>query len=290
MQNINDAHHPANAERRAKILKMFCGMLNLGSLHGLGYFVLQGLRVATVITLLAAAAGCWVLMISVDKYKSYFVFQCMSLFFTSVGCLFLILAEFPVIGFVRNFYRESWPVLSSSHGVGWLGLAMIVMGAHILGSLNQQGYDTDAFTGHFAKLVLSSGVLCIIFGVLNIICALVWRDAKQGITSRDIRSHGSLAGDSSRLPSYSASPATSVHNEKARSKFASVFWKNRADKQESNEGPRLVISGPYSTGQDHSSDARTSPIMPGVKRPDTALHPMHTGRSSHYSTADPSHF
>ena len=264
---------------------MLCGMLSLGSLNGAGYFVLQALRVCTVITLLAAAAGCWVLMIQVDKYKSFFVFQCMSLFFTSMGCLFLIMAEFPVIRFIRNFYRDSWPVLSDSHGVAWMGAAIIIIGCHILGSLNEQGYDTDAFSGHFSKLVLSAGILCIIFGALNIICALVWRDAKQGITSRDIRAHGSLAADCTTLPSYSASPASSVRNEKTKSKFMSKIFNRGADNDNSEHAGRPIISGPFTCGQNQTGT--TSPIIPGLKRPDTALHPMHGRRaSSHYSVAD----
>ncbi|OAQ99107.1 hypothetical protein LLEC1_03954 [Akanthomyces lecanii] len=199
---------------------MFCGMLSLGSLHGAGYFVLQALRVCTVITLLAAAAGCWVLIIQVDKYKSFF-----------------------------------------------------------------QGYDTDAFSPHFSKLVLSAGILCVIFGVLNIISALVWRDAKQGITSRDIRTHGSLAADCTTLPSYSASPASSVRNEKTKSKFMSKIFHRGAGNDDIQHAGRPIISGPLTSGQNPTGT--TSPIIPGLKRPDTALHPMHGHRaSSQYSVAD----
>ncbi|OAA73879.1 hypothetical protein ISF_00780 [Cordyceps fumosorosea ARSEF 2679] len=256
------------------------GPLNL---NGFGYWVLQGLRVCTVITLLAAAAGCWVLIIQVDKYKTFFVFQCLSFFFTSMGCLFLITAEFPVIKFLRNFYKESWPVLSDGHGVGWMGAAIVIIGFHVLGSLNEQGYDTDAFTGHFSQLVLASGILCVLFGCLNIIAALIWRDAKHGITSRDIRRDGSLAGDGATLPSYSASPAASVRNEKTRSKFLSKVWKRGGD----NERPN--ISAPFSDERLNAQPRVTSPIVPGLKRPDTALHPMHghpDRASSQYSVAD----
>lgn len=254
------------------------------SLNGAGFFVLQGLRVCTVITLLAAAAACWVLIIQVDQYKSFFVFQCMSLFFTSMGCLFLIVAEYPVIKFLRGFYRESWPVLSSSHGVGWMGAAIVIIGCHVLGSLNQKGYDTDAFAGHFSNLVLSSGILCIVFGLLNIICALIWRDGKQGINSRNIRKDGSLASDGATLPSYSASPASSVRHEKTKSGMS--FFKRGFKKADTKNPPRPVISGPYTSGQD--SKARTdstSPIVPGLKRPEP--HPVHDNRaSSQYSVAD----
>ncbi|ATY64398.1 hypothetical protein A9K55_004182 [Cordyceps militaris] len=269
------------------IATMLRGKLSLGSLHGAGYFVLQGLRVGTVITLVASFAGCWVLIIQVDKYKSFFVFQCLSLFFTSIGCLFLIIAEFPVIKFVRNFYRESWPVLSDSHGLGWMGGIIIIIGCHILGSLNQQGYDTDAFAGHFSKLVLSSGILCIIFGTFNIICALVWRDAKQGITSRDVRSRGSLAADGATLPSYSASAASSVHNEKTKNKFMGKIFGRRSKNAETQPPGRPAISAPYPTAQKNVQTGATSPIVDGLKEPDASFHPMHGNRaSSQYSVVD----
>lgn len=287
---------------------MLCGLINMGSLRGIGMVVLQMVRVFTVITLAALAASCWVLIVKVGKDKAYFVFECASLFFTFVIALVLMVSEFPVMSIVRSYFRSTWPVLSDAHGVGWLGVAMVMLGCNMLGNLNRPAYDPDNMGPHFSKLVLASSVLALTFGGLNIICALVWRDAKEGVTSRDIRANGSLADNRRQsLPSYSPSPS-SARAEKTRSKFLSFLAKGDAPGEKKPSRP--VISDPISAHQDlergavdnvydhgphydhnghepadETANDRRSPIVPGLKRPDTALHPMHTGRSSRYSAA-----
>lgn len=278
---------------------------NLGSARGIAMVMLQVLRAFTVITLAAVGASCWVLIIAVDKSRDTFVFECASHFFTSVLCVALIVAEFPLIGLVKRYLARTWPVLGDDHGLAWLGLAMVVIGCNMLGNLNRPAYDADTLGPHFSKLVLSSSILAITFGFLNVLSALVWRDAKEGITSRDIRANGSLAGSRRQsLPSYSASEHrtdSSLRGEKTRSKFMTMFWKKSSDASRS-EKPRPQISGPMPVYQPHverdaaveDADDRRSPIVPGVRRPDTALHPMlhptPTGRSSYYSTAHMSRF
>ncbi|KAK3186435.1 hypothetical protein K4F52_004736 [Lecanicillium sp. MT-2017a] len=205
--------------------------VNLKSLRGVGYFVLQALRVATVITLAAACAACWVLIVKVEKERTYFVFACASLAFTSIVAAILIFSEFPVVGSVKEYFRTTWPVLSESHGLGWLGFATIMIGCNVLGTLNQPGYSKKELGGHFSGLVEAAGILCLTFGGLNILCALVWRDSKESITSRDIRANGNLANQQSKLPSYSASPSSSLRNEKTQSKFRSMFWKKPEEAQ-----------------------------------------------------------
>ena len=266
--------------------------INLGSLRGIGMVVLQVLRTFTVITLAAVGASYWVLIIKVDKTRDYFVFECATHFFTSIACIILIISEFPFLESIRGYLRRTWPVLSDQHGVGWLGGAMVMIGCDMLGNLNRPAYDPDNLGPHFSKLVLASSVLALTFGVLNMLSAIVWRDGREGITSRDIRANGSLADRRETLPEYASTARSnsSLRNEKTRSKFASMFWK-----KEDGEKTRPHISGPIPAHQDVERDAqhdgdRRSPIVPGVKRPDTALHPMHTGRSSVYSEAHMSRF
>ncbi|KJZ78792.1 hypothetical protein HIM_01565 [Hirsutella minnesotensis 3608] len=267
--------------------------LNMGSLRGAGMVVLQILRACTVITLAAVGASYWVLIVKVDKQRSFFVFECASHFFMSVLCLVLIVAEFPLLGMVKTYFRKTWPVLSEHHGVAWLGIFMAVMACDLLGNLNRKAYDAENLGPDFSKLVLAASVLALTFGFINIACSLVWRDGKEGITSRDIRANGSLA-DSRRqsLPSYSSTDraSSSLRNEKTRGKFVSMFWKKDGPKKD-----KPTISGPFPAQQDMShADQdldRRSPIVPGLKRPDTALHPMHNGyRQSTYSEAQMSRF
>lgn len=272
------------------------GFINLGSFRGVGMIALQALRILTIIGLTAATASCWIMMVKVGKDKTYFVFESASLFFLSLVCIFLAISEFPVIKFVKDYYRNSWPRFSDRHGLTWLGCAMLLIGCNLLGRLNQPAYDAKKLGDSFFQLVLASGVLTVTFGALNVVCSLTWRDGKNGINARDVRSKGSLASPQQHsLPDYysSTSRASSVRDEKGRSKFASMFWKKNEDgKQE--DRPRINISAPISAHRDVERDAsdgeRGSPIVPGVKRPDTALHPMHTGRSSYYSEAHMSRF
>src|SRR5688572_5599252 len=88
-----------------------------------------------------------------------------------------------------------------------------------------------------------------------------------------------------------------LRNEKTKSKFMSMFWKK--DEDESGR-PRPNISGPITTHHPNNdiehqgeSYAHTSPVAPGVQRPDSALHPLRrdiSSRSSKYSTANMSRF
>lgn len=269
------------------------GCFSLGSIRGVGMVVLQTLRVFTVITLAAVCASCWVLIIKVGKDQSYFVFECVSLFFTFVISAVLIISEFPLLEVIKDYLRDTWPVLSESHGVAWPGVAMIMISCNMLGNLNRPAYDADNLGPHFSKLVLASSVLAFTFGGLNIICSLVWRDGKERINARNIRADGSLADRRETLPGYDTSTRSnpSIRDEKTRSKFVSMFWKKNTGEMTFD---RPIISGPISSHQDVEHDAgasdRRSPIVPGLKRPDTALHPMNTGRTSKYSEAHMSRF
>lgn len=243
--------------------------------RGIGMIVLQALRVLTIIGLTAACASCWVMMVKVRTGHTYFVFEAASLFFLGIICLFLVASEAPVVSCIRNFYRTSWPNFSDAHGMTWLGVSMILIGCNLLGQLNSPAYSADNFGLAFWQLVMASGILCLTFGVLNVACSFVWRDAKNGITARDVRSNGSIADSSQKLPDYyshdSRSPAESLRNEKTRSKFMSTFWKR--GQQDDNE---TVVE--------------TSPIVPGIRKPDITHHPGFHRPTSVYSEANMSRF
>ncbi|QPG93711.1 hypothetical protein C2857_001859 [Epichloe festucae Fl1] len=271
------------------LLKLF----KPAAIKGAGMVILQTLRVFSIITLLAISASCWVLIIKVNKDRAYFVFECASLVFTSIMSLFLLLSELPVKA-IQKYYRRTWPVLSDFHGHSWIGLAMVMIGCSILGNLNKPANDdADNLDPHFSKLVLASAILSLTFGLLYIIGSLIWRDGNEGINSRDIRDHGSLAKNGrGTLPDYSSSTGShSYSNEKKTSKLYTALWGKAKKETGENKSNRPTISGPFPAHQDIERDAghddRRSPIVPGVKRPDTALHPMNHSfaRSSRYSEA-----
>ncbi|KAL6875869.1 hypothetical protein HDV57DRAFT_160822 [Trichoderma longibrachiatum] len=271
------------------------GFMNSPSLRGAGLVVLQALRVATVITLLTSGAACWILVINVEKHKPYFIFECFTLFFVSVLCSLLVVSELAFAQFIKIYLRRMWPVLSDHHGLSWLGLGMIIIGCNILGMLNHDLKMASALS----SLVLAAGILALIFGFLNIVCSFIWCDRKEGITSRDIRANGSLARSQREFSDYDPpSRSSSSRNEKTRSKFVSMFWKKDKEEDYMNGQPEIAAP-PYINISHHARDLEAqsdSPIIPGLKRPDTALHPMNTrmnsrsSRSSRYSEANMSRF
>lgn len=267
-------------------------------IQGVGMVVLQILRVFTVITLAAMCASYWVFIVKVDKQRAYFVFECTSLFFTSLLPIVLIVSEFPLVRFVRRYFREAWPMLSDSYGLAWLGFSMVLLSCNMFGNLNKPANDADKLGPHFSKLVLASAILGFTFGVLNLVCSFVWSDAKEGINSRDIRANGTLANNRRQsLPDYSSTTRSNsfkeLRDEKKRSKMLSGFFSKGKGTGEKTFN-RPIISAPIQAHQDVERDAgrvdRGSPIAPNVQRPPTALHPANSRRSSEYSVADMNRF
>ncbi|KAM0425236.1 hypothetical protein ACHAPT_009553 [Fusarium lateritium] len=272
--------------------------------RGPGMIFLQILRGLTIIGLLAAVVACWVLIIKIDTTNGWFFFDAASLFFTSTAAVFLVVSELPI---AKMYFRRTWPVLSEEHGLTWLGVAMTLIGCNVLGKLNQKTNSSDELGLPFWRLVLASGILSLTFGVVNIIASLIFRDSANGINARIVRVEGELAqGRDDESFHKPMSSRSSSLNEKPKAKFMSFFWKKDGGKNatsrpnisqpiprdhdlERNAGPHFDHSH-IGADDDYEHDRR-SPIVPEVRRPDTALHPMNNGRrSSYYSEAHMSRF
>lgn len=277
------------------------GLFDLSSFRGIGMIVLQVLRGLTIIGLGTGIASCVILIAKVDTGKDYWFFDAVSSSFTVLIAIFLIITELPVL---KRWIRNNWPSFSDMHGVGWLGLALIIIGCNILGKLTQPYASQKKLGMAMWQLVVSGGILNLVFGGLNIVANFVFMDRKNNINARDVRTHGSLAEsqkDASSLPdvaSYPGSRASSVRKEKGRSKFASMFWKKGGDDDGGKEFARPHISGPMPAvhhdlerNADIDHDKPRSPIDPTVTRPDSIYHPIHNIRaSSRYSEANMSRF
>ena len=295
----------AHVERIDTPAIMF-GNINFGSFWGIGMVFLQALRGFTIIGLMAAQVACWTLVIKVDTGKTYFVFDAASLVFTSSIAAFLKVSELPI---GKNFYRNHWPAFSDRHGLGWLGLACIIIGCNILGKLNNPNNEANEIGMSWWQLAVAAGILNLTFGALNVIAALVFRNGKDGINSRDIRSKGAMAESThtDHLPSYNERPQTpSVRNEKTRSKFMSRLFKGGNDDGKDHTRPHISAPMPAHHSPERNDEVhhevtrndddilrtdQMSPIAPGMRRPDSALHPMNARRaSSRYSEAHMSRF
>lgn len=275
-------------------------MFNTESIRGPGMIFLQILRAFTLIGLAAAVVACWILIIKVDTSRDFWFFDAASLFFTSSACVFLAISELPL---ARAYFRRTWPVLSDDHGLTWLGLAMTLVGCNILGKLYHPTNASKKLGLPWWRLVMAAGILSITFGIMNIISSFVFRDRANRINARQVRADGSLSksrDDDSLNYSYQSD---SIKGEKPKEAFMSFFWKKpeksaskpsishpmpREPDLERNSPPHHAHSAQES--DDEWDQDRCSPIVPEIRRPDTALHPMHSRRSSRYSEAHMSRF
>ncbi|KAL4732596.1 hypothetical protein ACLX1H_001614 [Fusarium chlamydosporum] len=210
-------------------------------IRGPGMIVLQVLRVLTIISLLTAAAACWILVIKISRSTGWFFFEAMSLVLTSSATIFLVISELP---FCKSYFQKHWPVFSDEHGLTWLGAGLLLIGSNILGKLNSP-YNRDNKIGlPFWRLVLAAGILSITCGVLNIICSIILRD--RDINARMIRADGSLARSKNEARSFGkprSDYSASFSEDPPKKTFMSFFWK----KDDSQSGPsRPNISQPIS--------------------------------------------
>ena len=281
------------------------GMFNFKSrtgFQGSGYVVLNGLRAVNIFVLAATAAACFLLIIFAKMPNAFQFFTDVTLLCVAAACCLLVWTELP-FDFGKGWIHATWPAFGPGHGFVWLGVAMLLMGCHTLGALSHEPYTKKDLGGTVWRVVAASGCLGIAFGILNVLASLLYSDRSERMTAREVRAkgatahgHGSGGGSGSGYDTdgYS-SRSDSVRQEKFRSRRMSRF--------------RLAISRPLQSEQDvergganHGNshgecpdngggaaaiDDRSSPLVPQLKRPPTALHPAMNGgvRSSIYSEA-----
>lgn len=254
------------------------GAVSKPNLRGSGHLVLNAIRPCNIITLLAIAVVCWIMIVMTGIRGTFFFFDAASHFFCSVIALTLIVTE---LSLLKSYFRANWPAFSPEHGLAWLGTAMVVMGCQVLGNLNDSAIQPNKIGRSIYNLVLATGILALAFGVVNIATSILFSDRKAGINARMIRSDGNLA--SPKDSESGSARSDSVLGEEKAGK--TNRWTKRLT---FSNGRRLKISRPMpQQPQDVESqfqsdswrDSRTSPIIPAVRRPDTAMHPMNTGVS-----------
>lgn len=221
---------------------------------GVSMVILQVLRVFTLVGLLSVMASCWVLAIKISMDKPYFVFDAASLVFMSGIALFLALSELP-FAFAKGFFSTHWPAFSQHCGLGWLGLALIMIGCNTLGKLNNSATEPDDIGMPWWRLVLASGILNLIFGVLNVLATFALHDYTDDRNVRVIRSDGADHTEGTLPYSKADSFSGSGPYEKPKRAF---FGFGRKDS--CKEKPRPTISNPISAHKlEHDAPAQGEP-------------------------------
>ncbi|KFH48305.1 hypothetical protein ACRE_007570 [Hapsidospora chrysogenum ATCC 11550] len=277
------------------------GFLTGFAQKGVCMILLQVLRVFTLIGLASVMAASWALAIKIDLDKPYFVFDAASLVFMSGIALFLALSELP-FAFCQNFFEMHWPAFSRHSGLGWLGLALIMIGCNTLGKLNNSKTDPEDIGMPWWQLVLASGILNLIFGVFNVVATWALHDYQNGNNVRVIRANGADAS-AGTLPRSIKSEYAGSGSIQAPKK---ALWKRLWDRDSGKETtrPKITHYGPEahtnenidraressssapdgynSPRHEHdtnNNDARSSlqmsPIDPTVPRPRFSQHPIH---------------
>ena len=274
-------------------------MFNASAVRGLGHLILNIIRACNIITLLSVAVVAWIMIVMTGIRGQFFFFDAASHFFTSCIAIFLIVTE---VNLLKPFFAKHWPVFSDLHGFTWLGMSMIVMGCHVLGNLNKPATSPATIGVSLHRLVLATGILALTFGVANIASSFIFCDRKNKINARMIRNDGNLAAQTAAKNRHLHEDADILshrsnsvsHNEEKSNRWTRRFTfagghrlkiSRPIPQQQSDVEAQSQSQYPSQYPVDHDwRDDRSSPIMPEIKRPDTALHPMNTN-ASRYSEA-----
>lgn len=268
---------------------------------GPAWFILNTLRVCNIISLLDVAVASWIMLIMTVKTSNFFFFDGFSHFITSTVAIFLILSE---LALFKPFFTRSWPILGPRSSFLFLGSTMVALGFNVLGNLNKEATSVAELGLPMWRVVISSGILSSVFGFFAIFANFWYRDTKNNISVRSVRSRY-IDSETQTLPTSHLRPLSiSSPNMTRREKFMS--------KLPFNSNKRFpVISGPYHTEvydeeklsrsntnttssigknsyrggqkdygyprsqQPEVVEDRVSPVAAGMLRPPTALHPLH---------------
>jgi len=215
-----EAHHLAPLTQRLQSARatLVCTTdkmtLSPKSLAGPGYIILNGIRAMNIIGLLAVIAASVVMLVKTSVASRFFFFDAVGHVLTAITGMFLFVSE---LSLFRAYFARNWPLLSPSRGFVALAIAMLVLGINMLGNLNKPATSQQALGLAFWRVVISSGIIIFILGLVNLIASYVFRDRKQGITARQVRAHGAVAVTKTPMTSSSSSGGTPRAPELAQS-------------------------------------------------------------------------
>ncbi|KAL1879378.1 hypothetical protein VTK73DRAFT_7015 [Phialemonium thermophilum] len=276
-------------------------MFSLGArpnIRGFGHIFLQVLRPLTMIGLLSVMASSWAMVVMSGLTGHFSFFEAMTHVFSSIIALCLFVSELDMVRAIGNYFSRNWPALSPSHSLAWLGLAMVMLGCQLLGDQNNDAYSQKNLGMSVWRLLLASGILSVTFGFVNILSSIIFRDGANGITCRQIRSDGNLAQPPVAKDAYfdAKSLRSTSLRRKDEEQVSAARRLTRVLNPKNFRKSKIQISKPIIHDQDRDIEQgnsgygdRSSPIVPTVQRPPTALHPAYTG-GSRYSEAHMSRF
>lgn len=188
--------------------------------------------------------------------------------------MFLIASEACLF---RSYFRKNWPLLSPQHGFVTLGLAMILLGVNTLGNLNENATDVKNLGVAFWSVVISSGIIILVMGVVNIIASYVFRDSKLGITARNVRSSGAVAVQDAEAQLEAEKTLSIKSSMQSMSIHQSPFASSRSP-------------APSNSAQSHHAPSISSPPVFTPPSPKPTYSPTRTIFQQARASLLPSHF
>ncbi|KAL7623855.1 hypothetical protein AAE478_005411 [Parahypoxylon ruwenzoriense] len=270
-----------------KVLNMVGIKTGSGS-QGHAYIILQVIRCSNVAVLFAVIFVSILMMVFAKMPNGYQFFNDVSLAFVSVVAGVLIWSELPVKA-GQQIIKDFWPVLGDQHGFTWLGISMILMGSHHLGALSRDTYMNKDVPFQIWQAIMGSGIIAIAFGVTNIFASIVFKNRNSNLSARQVRINGATTENAyyrdGELASYHSSSIRKEKPSKEKQSRRTLFF-GKGDSKPKISHP-IVHDLEYGATDELPIDDRSSPIIPDVKRPPTALHPAYNAgsRSSRYSEA-----
>ncbi|KAL2128254.1 hypothetical protein VTI74DRAFT_9442 [Chaetomium olivicolor] len=293
---------------------------------GIGAVVLNTLRALNIFGLLAVMFASMAMAVLSGVKGNFFFFDTFTHVFVFALAGFFLVSELPRVKRMglwrmKDFFEKNWPVLAGGHSLALLGWAMVFMGFQILGDLVKPAYSLDTINLPWWRAIVASAILSVTFGFLNVIGSLLFRLPKDQeaklprVTSRQVRMYGSLARDKAREKALALDAKSITASSHYSSSSPANTWPKELEVEQPSNKQRITqyfnqhfrksrafISGPalqhastdierghtsHSHGSSRCDEDRSSPIVPSVERPPTALHP-YFGRaraSSRYSAA-----
>ena len=159
-------------------------------LAGPGFIILNVIRAMNIIALLAVVAASVIMIVKTFTVSKFYFFDGATHAITVLASLFLVVSECSIF---KKWFMRNWPVLSYDHGFNFLGLSMIVLGINILGNLNKEATSQKSLGLAFWRIVISSGIVVLVMGFVNVATTYIFRDSLLGVTARQVRSKGAVA-------------------------------------------------------------------------------------------------
>ena len=181
----------------------------------------------------------------------------------------------------RRYIANNWPLFCPSSGFITLGVTMIFLGVSVLGNLNKSATSEQSLGTTIWQLVIASGIVVSIMGVINICANYMFREKSMDVTARQVRAHGSTAPqktDAYLSPSMSTrtakTPRRSFHLNRRSASDSLPSYKTDVQQP----GHRNISAPVMATSPVKGRDDAGVPVVNGVQRPDLAFHPAFQGQ------------